>query len=257
MWSLAAAAAAFGAGMLIAARPAPAGPALATTTGVIRTTGSAVVRVRPDKASLRMGVETFAATPRESQAANARLIEAVLKAVRAKDVLAQDISTDYYALRPEYDDYNGHTRRVVGYWTNNTVLVSLRQVGKLSDVLAAALEAGATSVDGVTFSTTRLRELRDQARAMAVKAALEKARDMAAAAGATVGDVQSLSDDSMWQYAGWMWSGGMSAASNLANMTQNVAQASSGASDAPDDGEFSLGQIVVQAQVELTAALGR
>jgi len=106
-------------------------------------------------------------------------------------------------------------------------------------------------VDDVTFSTTRLRELRDQARAMAVKAAMEKARDLAGAVSLTTGDVQSISENS-WSYYYGMWN----SRGQWANAQQNVSQVapSSGAPQL-DDGEFSLGQIVVQAQVELTVAL--
>jgi uncharacterized protein YggE len=250
---------AFGAALLLVARPAPATSSLPQTGNgpvrTIQTNGSAVIRVQPDRVTLRLGVETFAATPRESQAGNARLIEAVVKAVRSKDVPASDIITDYFAVRPEYD-YNVVVRKVVGYWTHNTIMVTLRQVNKLGDVLTSALEAGATNVDDVSFSTTRLRELRDQARAMAVKAAQEKARGMATTAGAALGDVQNIADHSQWQYYGWFWNSRMGPAANMANYSQNVVQAAPGGQEQPpEDGEFSLGQIAVQAQVDLTVAI--
>ena len=93
-------------------------------------------------------------------------------------------------------------------------------------------------------------------RAMAVKAAVEKARGMAGAAGLALGDVPTITDNSQWFYYGWAWNGHMSAAANLANMAQNVAQASAGQTEAPpEDGKFSLGKIVVLAQVDLTAAM--
>ena len=250
--------AAFGAAVVILTRPVPANSAIsqpATALRAIQTSGSAVARVQPDKVSLRLGVETFAATARESQAGNAKLIEAVIKAARSRNVSAQDISTDYFAVFPEYD-YNNATHKVIGYRTNNTILVTLRQVNKLSDVLTAALDAGATSVQDVTFSTSRLRELRDQARALAIQAALEKAQGIASAAKVSAGDVQAISDSSNWSYAGWSWNSRMSTASNLANMTQNVVQAASGSAETPpEDGEFSLGQIVVQAQVDVSVAM--
>jgi uncharacterized protein YggE len=217
----------------------------------VHTTGTAVIRVQPDKVTLRLGVQTFASAPRESQAQNAHIIEAVLQAIRDEGVPAQDIATDYFALRPEYDNWQRGECKVVGYWTDNTVLVTLRQVDKLSDVLTVALEAGATTVDDVTFSTTRLRELRDQARAMAVKAALEKAKDIASAVNLTTGDVQNISENS-WSYYWGAWNN----RGQWANQQQNVMQvAPSPEAQPPDDGEFSLGQIVVQAQVDLTVAL--
>ncbi len=257
---------ALGAALLIVSRPAPAGipipQASASTTEAasteaalpahITTSGSAVVRVQPDKVTLRLGVETVASTPRESQVGNARIIEAVIKALRNQNVPAQDIATDYFSVLPEYNYNSGSMRTITGYRTSNALSVALHQISQLSDVLTVALEAGVTSVDDVSFSTSRLRELRDQARTMAIKAALEKAQGMAAAANLTVGSVQSITDNSNWYYAGWGWSSRMSSAANLANMTQNVAQASASASEQlPEDGEFSLGQIVVQAEVDV------
>jgi uncharacterized protein len=252
---------AFGAALLIVTRPAPSVVEAARTSAApdsapvrtLHTGGSAVVRVQPDRVTVRLGVETVAATPRESQSSNARLVEAVIKAVRATGIATQDIATDYFAVRPEYD-YN-NTRKVTGYWTRNTVMVTLRQVASLGDVLANALEAGATYVDDVTFSTTRLRELRDQARAMAAKAALEKAQGLAGAVNVQVGDVQSINDNTQWTYYGWSWNSRASLSANMANMVQNVAQAAPDPQQTPEDGEFSLGQIAVQAQVDLVVAL--
>jgi len=234
------------------ARPAPLAEATPTPLRAMHTTGTAVIRVQPDKATVRLGVQTFAAAPRESQAKNARIVEQVLKAIRGEGVPAQDIATDYFAIRPEQDYKQYGERSIVGYWTENAVVVTLRDVGKLSDVLTTALEAGATTVDDVTFSTTRLRELRDQAREMAVKAALEKAQALAGAVNLSVGDVQNISENS-WSYYYGMWN---SRGQWTANAQQNVVQiAPSSGAPQPDDGQFSLGQIVVQAQVDLEAAL--
>ena len=222
-----------------------------TAMRTMHTTGTAVIRVQPDKAAVRLGVQSFALTPRESQAQNAGTVKAVLQAIRDQGIPPQDIGTDYVSLRPEYDDRQRGPRQIVGYWTDNALVVTLRDVDKLSQVLRAALEAGATTVDDVTFSTTRQRELRDQARAMAVKAAMEKARDLAGAVGLSVGEAQSIGENSWSTYYG-MWN----SRGQWSNLQQNVAQiAPSTSAPQPDDGEFSLGQIVVQAQVDLTVAL--
>ena len=225
----------------------PASTAIRTT----HTTGAAVIRVQPDKASVRLGVQTFASMPRESQAQNAKIVKAVLQAVRDEGIPAADIATDHFALRPEYEQLKYSERKIVGYWTDNAVVVTLRKVDKLSDVLVAALEAGATTVDDITFSTTRLRELRDQARALAIRAAMEKAQALAGAVNLSVGEVQNISENSWSTYYG-LWN----SRGQWSNLQQNVVQVdpSSGAPQ-PDDGEFSLGQIVVQAQVDLTVAI--
>ena len=232
-----------------------AGPVAATglsqvePTGSLHTSGSAVIRVQPDRATIRFGVRTFAKTPRASQAENVAIVKRVLAALEGQGIASQDIGTDFFTVQPEYDGWKSGDQALVGYWSSNGVLVNLRDVGKLSDVLVAALEAGATTVDDLTFSTTRLRELRDQARAMAVKAALEKAAALAAAAHVSTGGVTSIQENSWSTYYG---SGSRLAANQAQNVMQEMAPAS-----APglEESEFSLGQIVVQAQVEVTVEL--
>ncbi len=253
-----------GAALLVLAAPrvAPAESAAQTAPAPLRTIhtgGSAVVRVQPDRITVRLGVETFASTPRATQAENARVVAAVLKALRVAGIPPKDIATDTYAIRPDYE-YTSRARKIVGYWANNTILVTLSQPAKLSETLTAALEAGATSIDDVTFSTTRLRELRDQARVAAVKAAMEKAGDMAAAAGVAIGEVQAIHDTTpagqSWRYYGWWgWYSRGRDMGGYANVTQNVYQAATPELPIPEEGEFSLGQIEVFAQVEVVVAL--
>jgi uncharacterized protein len=175
-----------------------------------------------------------------------------LKALEAQGIPSQDIGTDSFTLRPEYEYPPRGKPSLIGYWTDNGVRVTLRQVDRLSDVLVAALEAGATSVDDLTFSTSQLRALRDQARANAVQAALEKAGALADEAGATAGDVQDLREES-WSYYYGAWN----SRGQWSNSVQNVMQEAPAAAGAPvlEDEAFSLGQIVVQAQVEMTVEL--
>ena len=229
---------------------AQAGPAAeSTSAGSIQTSGSAVIRVQPDRASIRFGVQTFGANPRLSQAENEAIVKAVYQAIRDQGIEAKDIGTDYFSVRPQYD-YPGRGKpTLVGYWSENGIQVTLREVDKLSDVLVAALEAGATSVDDLTFTTTRLRELRDQARAMAVQAALEKAQALAGAAHVSAGPVKNIQEQS-WSYYYGHWNNRGQYMSQSQNVMQEAAP--SGSAPAVDDGEFSLGQIIVQAQVDVT-----
>lgn len=228
-------------------------PVQATAAGgAIRTNGSAVIRVQPDRAAIRFGVETFGASPRSSQAENEAIVKQVYQAIRDAGIEAKDIGTDHFSLRPEYEYPNRGKRALVGYWSENGIQVTLRDVDKLSGVLVAALEAGATSVDDLTFTTTRLRELRDQARALAVQAATEKAQALAEAAHVSAGAVTDIQEQS-WSY----YYGGWSSRGQFVSQAQNVMQeaAPSGSAPAVDDGEFSLGQIVVQAQVDVTVGM--
>jgi uncharacterized protein len=236
------------AGFSAAPQTQPAG------SGAIRTSGTAVIRVQPDRASIRFGVQTFGSSPRSSQAENEAIAKRVYQAIRDQGVEAKDIGTDYFTVRPEYDYPGRGKQTLLGYWSENGIQVTLRQVDKLSEVLVAALDAGATSVDDLSFTTTRLRELRDQARAMAVQAAIEKAQALAGAAHVPAGGVQNIGEQS-WSY----YYGGWNNRGQYMSQVQNVMQeaAPSGSAPAVDDGEFSLGQIVVQAQVDVSVGINQ
>jgi len=225
-------------------------PSEPVATGSISVSGSSAIRVQPDRVVVIFGVETFAKTPRASQAQNAHLSEKVLDAIRSQSIAERDVATAHFTLQPEYEDSYYH-RHIVGYWTLNTIAVTLRDVEKLEPVMIAALEAGATGVDGVEFSITRLRQLRDEARELAVQAALEKGAAMAAAARLALGNVTSIHEDALnYGYFG-SWRGNRQW-TNYQNVVQDLA-AEGGIT--LEDGSISLGQIVVKAQVSLTVGL--
>jgi uncharacterized protein YggE len=109
----------------------------------------------------------------------------------------------------------------------------------------AALGAGANHIHNVEFSTSQLRQHRDTARAMAIKAATEKANDMAAAAGLKVKKATSISS---YSYGGGSWYGRYGGRGYYAN-AQNVIQEAGGGGP---QGTISLGRISVTASVTMT-----
>ena len=230
-----------------AATAAP--PARPDATGSISVSGSSAIRVQPDRVVVLFGVETFARTPSASQAQNARQSRAVIQAIHAQDIAERDVATANFSLHPRYNDYDRNV--ISGYGARNTIAVTLRDVQKLEPILVAALEAGATTVDGIDFSITNLRQLRDQAREQAIQAALEKANDMAGAADMTLGSVTNISEGSGRYYFG-SWYGSQRQWTNYQNVVQDL---SNEGAITLEDGSISLGQIVVQAQVNLSAEL--
>jgi uncharacterized protein YggE len=231
-----------------AARTAVASVGDGESAGSITVSGSSAIRVQPDRVVIVLGIETFARTPSASRDENARLSKVLLAAVRGQGIKDKDIATANLSLQPRYDDYERNI--ISGYGARNTIAVTLRDVAKLEPVLIAALEAGATSVDGVEFSVTNLRELRDRARDMAVQAAMEKAEAMCTSAGVGMGNVTNIHEGS-WYSGYYGWRGGRQW-TNVQNVVQDLAD--EGAITL-EDGSISLGQIVVKAQVSLTAEI--
>ena len=139
----------------------------------IHVTGSALINVTPDRAFLQLGVQSNGVTVSAAQTANTVAIQRVIAAIKAMGVEAKDISTDLYVIEPIYQDYD--SLYIKGYRIHNTVAVTVREVNKTSEIVAASLAAGANQVNNVEFYTSELRKYRDQARELAITAAKEKA----------------------------------------------------------------------------------
>jgi uncharacterized protein YggE len=234
----------------LGARPAlvPVQQSEAGTARSITVSGSSAIRVQPDRVVVALSVENFETTPSAARDANASHAQQVIAALRGLNIADKDIATANFTLRPEYNDWSTR-RQIVGYWARNTVVVTLRDVTQLELLLVKVLEAGANAVDGIEFSVTNLRELRDQARAQAVQAAMEKAAAMAGVAHLALGDVTNITENTYssgyYGPSGRQWTN-----------TQNVVQDLSDAGAITiEDGSIALGQIVVRAEVSLTAEM--
>jgi hypothetical protein len=221
-----------------------------TASRTISVSGTAVVNVVPDRALIQLGVQSNGLTPDSVEAVNAAAIQKVMKAVQGRGVAAKDIATDLYVIEPIYEDYD--SLYIKGYRINNVVAITLRDVSQTSPVIAAALKAGANQVLNVEFYTSELRKYRDQARELAMKAAAEKANALAGAAGAEVGCVLNINENT-WSYYNGGWYG-----RNQNLWTQNTVQNATpggGAGGTAGDEPVSLGQISIQAEVGATFSL--
>ncbi len=159
------------------------------------------------------------------------------------------MQTDFLSIEPRYD--NGYTHRdFIGYFVRKTISFTLRDVSRFEGLLSSALAAGANYVHGIEFRTTELRTHRDQARALAINAAREKALSLAKELGQKVGQPHSIREDQTWWWSGYntwwgsRWGGGMA---------QNVVQNAGGGSG--PDGSIAPGQITISARVTVSFEL--
>jgi uncharacterized protein YggE len=217
----------------------------------VQVSGAALLNVPPDRALIQLGIETNGLTVYEVEQSNSRTMAAIRKALKDQGIEDKDIATDWYVVQPVYEDYG--SLKFKGYRISNTVAVTLRDVSKTNAVVAAALNAGANQVANVEFYVSDLRTYRDQARQLAVQAAAEKAQALADAAGADVGCVLHIQENTWSYYSGW-WYG---RSSNLwtQNTVQNIAPSGANGGNGEDLGPVSLGQVAVRAEVSLTYGL--
>ena len=217
---------------------------------LITVNGEAQVRVVPDEVEITLGIETVDLDLAKAKRENDELARKVLALAGGFGIDPKHVQTDFIQIEPHYDEYQGK-RALIGYFVRKNVVFVLRDVSRFEGLLGAALEAGANYVHGVQFRTTELRRHRDEARALALRAAKEKAEAMAAELGQKVGRPLSIQEDwaGWWSpYASW-WGGRWGQ-----GMTQNVVQ-SQGGGGPSGEGTVALGQIEVTARVTVSFEL--
>jgi uncharacterized protein YggE len=230
-------------------------PAVCDPTRSIQVSGVAVVNVTPDRALIKLGVQSNGRSAKDAQAKNSDTINKVNKALKALEIESKDIATDWYTIEPMYKDYD--SLYIEGYRIYNTIEITVRDVSKANDVMVASFQAGANQVVDVSFYTSELRKYRDQAREMAMQAAQEKAAALARTAGSSIGCVLTITENTQSSFysGGWGWYG-YNSNQNLTtqNTMQNVAP-SGGESTSLDDGPLSAGQISIRAEINASFGL--
>lgn len=221
------------------------------TGRAIQVSGTAVVNVIPDRVLIQLGLQSNGRTPQAVESANSATINKITRALKAQGVEGKDIVTDWYVIQPLYNDYDSLS--IKGYRIHNIVAITLRDISKANKVIGAALAAGANQVVDVEFYLSDLRKYRDQARDLAMKAAREKADDLASAAGAETGCVMNINENTWSQYYGG-WNGGQSRELWTQNVLQNAAPAGE-AGSLTDSGPIHLGQVSVRAEVSASFSL--
>ena len=217
---------------------------------VITVTGDAEVRVVPDEVVLTLGVETWDKDLHVAKSQNDTIVNKVLDVTADHDIDPQHVQTDYVDIEPRYRHGTYDERDFIGFFVRKTIVITLRDLSKFEDLLTGTLAVGVNYVHGIQFRTTQLRTHRDQARALAIKAAREKAIALAKELGQEVGEPRTIREDqSGWwcgygAYWGSRWGG---------NMAQNVIQEVGGTSSLA--GTLAPGQISVQARVTVSFEL--
>ena len=174
-----------------------AAPALAQTVPppAISVTGEATVQVAPDQAQIEGGVSTDAKTAREASETNNAAMGKVLLALKGAGIDEKDYQTSRLQLQPQYAPNRSGPSPVTGYRASNRVTVKVRDVTKVASMIDVLVSAGANDIGGINFVVTQASKLLDEAREQAMSDARRKAQIYARAAGVTLGEPLSISEE--------------------------------------------------------------
>ena len=217
-------------------------PGQQATPRLITVTGQSEVNVVPDEVVITLGVETLDKKLSAAKTQNDASVKKILALAPQYQIEAKYVQTSQISISPRYQGGSWGGSNFIGYEVEKTIVFILKDVSKFEEFLSGVLEAGANSVQGIQFRTTELRKYKDQARAMAVKAAKEKAVAVSAELGQKIGKPHTIKEEELSYYN-----------SGLSNSYNDLRDAGQGAEQS--EGTIALGQISVKAKFTVSFEL--
>ena len=153
--------------------------------------GSALIRVEPDVVSLNFAVSRLQQHPKDAFQEVRKAAQDVRKYLDQAKV--SEVGASRVSISQSFRYTNGE-QKFIGYTARIAFHVLLRQLDKMEDVLSGIVDAGVNEIGEVDFQTTRLKEVRDEARRRAIAAAREKAENYCNAAQVKLGKVLHIED---------------------------------------------------------------
>jgi uncharacterized protein YggE len=174
-------------------RPEGAGSATGSPGRTITVTGTGIVATVPNRAGFSFGVTAQAKTATAALDAVATDMRKVIAALKAAGVALADIQTQSIQLNPRYSD-NGQD--ILGYMASSSVSAEIKNINRAGGVVDAAVNAGANQVSGPNLTRSDRGRLYRIALRAAVADARSKAQAIAAASGARLRSVRSVTESS-------------------------------------------------------------
>ncbi len=216
---------------------------------LITVSGKAEIRVVPDEVILSLDFTKLDNNLQVAKKLNDESVGKILELTRRFGIAPQDVTTSSISVDMKYESIRDLKNRIYdedgdeigkkvfkGYEVSKTIIVRLRDITKFEDFFNETLKTGLTEVNSVNFETSKLREVKDQARDMAMKAAKEKATAMAGSIGQTIGKAVKITEGTVSNQYYSNISSNITRQASVVTVTENLAT-------------FSPGTIKVEAEV--------
>lgn len=160
---------------------------------VLSVTGSGKTLLAPDIAYINIGVHTENVDVTTALSDNNKQAQAVTESLKGFGVDAKDVQTSSFNVYPQQQ--YGTQGEMLGtkFVVDNTVYVTVRDLTQVGKILDAVVKSGANNINGIQFDVADKTAAMSKARDAAVADARQQAEELAAASGATLGSIQSIS----------------------------------------------------------------
>jgi len=169
-------------------------PCSSATGRTVTVSGSATLRLVPDRVSFSVGVETLSASVGEAFDRNTEKVNAVTGALKQRGVKPEEIQSSNFSISSRDELGN----KLPGYRVANSVTVTREDPSSLGKLLQAAVEKGANEAGSLQCFVSNQREAELRGLDLAFQNARSKAEKLAMVAGKTLGEAICVSEQGFY-----------------------------------------------------------
>lgn len=163
----------------------------------IYVTGTGVVSVTPNQATIQFGVETNEKTAQSAQSKNASIVQKAVSNLISQGIAEKDIVTNYTSLYPKYHyDEKKEKNILMGYRAYTSFQITTKDIENVGKYLDCAIQSGVTNNEGVNFSLSDPNDYYSQALKSALKNATSNANEMVSYLGYQLGEPIQITEHS-------------------------------------------------------------
>ncbi len=168
-------------------------PCTSATGRALTVSGAATLRLKPDRVSFSVGVETDAPSVSEAFKRNTAKLNTVVAALKGRGVASQEIQTSNFSISSRVEK----GKKPPGFRVSNLLTVTREDLASVSELLQAAVAAGANQVEGLRFFIGDAGKSQPRGLEMAFQNARAKAEKLASLSGRALGEVVCVTDQSV------------------------------------------------------------
>jgi len=153
-----------------------------------------MIKIKPDKVTLSLGVETTNKTADAALVSNSKLMNKILIALKKVGVKDNETNTVSFDISPNYNYSQLNRGNLIGFTARNSIIIESSNINATSNWIDTAITSGANNINSIDFtiSDKKLEQIRNSLIKPAIDNAVEKADIAASALGLKIVGVKSI-----------------------------------------------------------------
>lgn len=203
----------------------------------ITVNGTGEVRVSADTAIISLGVNARDKDVLKAQQKVNENIAGIRAALIEQGVKEENVNTDFINIYPLYD-YSNDQEQLAAYDASSTLAIKVTDMESVGALIDVCFEAGANTLNGISFSASDTEEAKTEAMKKAVADAKKKAEILAEASGLKITGIEIISEGGVYSYQ-----------NNVGNVYAK------GMDDVVEEAEADAGTVVQSAKLIVSASV--